>query len=363
MILTILAAAMATPAGPLEKTCASEARMDFVCGIAVPEDLIAIPDTPWVIATSMPRDGSAGGLYLIDSRTREARKLDLAPMKGAPRFASTAEEAAEAGRCAPLDPGKLLTHGISLSPSADGVHRLYVVGHGGREAIELFNVDARGSVPSVLWAGCVEMPAGIEANSVAGLPDGGLMFTTLYDPGETDWQARMAKLGSALPAGGVFEWHAGTGFSRLGIPPMSGPNGIAVSEDGRTVFLAGWGDRIVRRVDRAGKETAAPITLDFLPDNLHWTPDGALLASGQRETVQGLFSCSFQKDRPTYCSPQWAVARIDPASLTVTDNWRQDTGGAFGDSTAAIMVEGRLWIGAINGDRIGVVTPQKQGGE
>lgn len=192
---------------------------------------------------------------------------------------------------------------------------------------------------------------------MVGLPEGGLMFTTLYDPGEMNWSGRMAKLGSAAPTGGVFEWHAGKGFSRLGIPSMSGPNGIAVSDDGSTVFLAGWGDRIVRRVNRAGKETTAPITLDFLPDNLHWAPDGALLASGQRETVQGLFACTFKKDRPPYCSPQWAVARIDPTSLKVTANWQQDTGGAFGDSTAAIMVEGRLWIGSINGDRIGVAIP------
>lgn len=169
-MLAILAGVAVTAAGLSEKTCASEARMDFVCGIPVPEDLIAVPGTPWVIATSMPRDGSVGGLYLIDSRTREARKLDLASTEGGPRFASTVEEAVEVGRCAPPDPGKLLTHGISLSPSADGVHRLYVVGHGGREAIELFNVYARDGVPSVRWAGCVKMPLGSRPIQWSGCP-------------------------------------------------------------------------------------------------------------------------------------------------------------------------------------------------
>jgi hypothetical protein len=354
MFTAILAAAAASAATPAElATCAAEVGIAFVCGIPAPEDLIRIPETPWLIATSMPRDGSAGGLFLVDSRTREARPVDLSPSERA-TFASTPDEASAAAKCPRLKPETFISHGISLRRGRGGVHGLYVVGHGAREAIELFNVDARNAVPTIAWAGCVEMPAGVEANSVVHLPGGGMIFTTLYDPGESDWSIRIAKLASAAASGGVFEWHADRGFRRLAIPPMSGPNGIAVSADGRAIFLAGWGDRIVRRLDRQGKETAQPVMLSFLPDNLHWTPDGSLLAAGQPVAVQELFACT----PPRYCSPTWAVARLNAETLRIEDNWLQQTGGSFGDSTSAIMVGNRLWVGSINGDRIAVIELQ-----
>ena len=138
---------------------------------------------------------------------------------------------------------------------------------------------------------------------------------------------------------------------------MSGPNGIAVSEDGKTVYLAGWGDRIVRRLDRQGKEVAEPVTLRFLPDNLHWAPDGSLLAAGQLAEVQDLFACTELRPAPRYCSPSWAVTRLDAKTLSIEDDWLQESGDSFGDSTSAIMVGDRLWVGSINGDRIAVIEP------
>ena len=273
------------------------------------------------------------------------------------RFASNSAEADAVSQCGPPNTQALITHGISLSAGENGVHRLYVVGHGGREAIELFNVDTNSEKPLVRWAGCVPLGDGLEANSVVGIPGGGLLFTSLYNPGETDWPARIGKLVSAEPAGGVFEWQAGTGVSRLSIPPMSGPNGIAITPDGETIILAGWADRLVRRIDRQGIETAPAIELNFLPDNLHWSPDGKILASGQRFGVGELFACITQADAPSYCARSYSVARIDVESHSMVDLWEQDIDEGFGDSTSAIMVDGRLWIGSISGDCIAVVTP------
>ncbi len=352
-----LAAGTGNPAA----NCSGAPGIAVVCGIPVPEDIAPVPGTPWLVATSMPRDGKAGGLYLIDTRTLKARKVDLGrEEKGKPaRFAAGTAEAAAVATCAPLDPARFISHGISLSQGKGGIHRLYVVGHGGREAIELFNIDARQPVPTLRWAGCVNMPPAVEGNSVVGLPGGGLMFTTLYDPGQTAWPERIRKLATGAPAGAVFEWHPASGIVRLSIPPISGPNGIAISSDGKSIFLAGWGDRILRRVNRKGREIAAPVTLDFLPDNLHWGPGGKLFAAGQATTVQSLFACSAAGTSPGYCVPEWSVAKIDPSTMRVTAQMSGKTGGVFGDTTTAVFHRGRMWLGSINGDRIGVAAAQK----
>lgn len=356
MLLTILAMAAGVPGAAPQADCAPKGELSFACGMAAPEDLVAVSGTRWIITGSMPMGGGVGGLYLVDSRDRSVHRVDLAADKAVPpAFASNAVEATAVGRCASLDPGKFLSHGLSFAKGEGGVHRLYVMGHGGREAIELFNVDATGDRPVVRWAGCVPLPEGVEGNSVAALPEGGFMVTTLYDPGETVWSVRMGKLGSGAPAGGVFEWHAASGFKRLSIPPMSGPNGIEVSADGASIYLAGWGDRIVRRIDRSGRELTKPVKLDFLPDNLHWAPDGSLLVAGQPTEVQSLFACATNKERPVYCVTRWSAARLDAKDLATSATWGGEADGAFGDATAAIIVDDTLFVGSLSGNRIAAI--------
>lgn len=350
--LAVAAAAMQPVAAA---PCALSATgIGKICGIPIPEDLVQVPGTPWVVVTSMPRDGTAGGLFLVNTRTRKVEPLTWAEERV--DFAANPDVATAVAGCAAPDPARLIAHGIDIARGEGGVHRLYLVAHGGRESIELFNIDANGAVPSLHWAGCVPMPEGLEANSVAALPDGGLLFTSLYDEGSADWPRRMAALDAARPAGAVYEWHAGRGFAKLPLPRVSGPNGVTVSADGKMVYVAAWGERSVRRFDRKGNETAAPIALTFLVDNLHWAPDGTLLAAGQETTVASLFSCSSTKGPPAYCSTPWAAARIDPHEFTAMRQWRGE-GDAFGDTTSAIMVDGRLWLGSVGSDCIAILDP------
>jgi len=343
-----IALAFATFARPLpagaatgETTqCSDGGTFSKVCGIPVPEDLVPVPGTSWLIASSMPRDGSAGGLYLVETRSRRVEPVTIREATGNGNGRERAPDRTEA--CAPPDPAKWITHGISIVEGSNGVHRLFVVAHGGREAIELFTVHTHGAQPEIFWTGCVKLPDGLEANSVAGLPGGGFLFTSLYDQGDADWKSRMDKLGSASPAGGVYEWDDAKGIRRIDAPAMSGPNGIAVSPDGKSVFLAGWGDRRLRRIDRAGRETAPSIALDFLPDNLHWAPDGTLLAAGQRATVAQLFGCTTGKEIPDFCVRSYSVASISAETLEVVKRWEQPIASGFGDSTAAVLLDGAL---------------------
>ena len=58
------------------------------------------------------------------------------------------------------------------SPATVPVYKLFVVGHGARESIEVFRVDTAPAMPAVTWIGCVIAPDPIGLNSVRGLPDG-----------------------------------------------------------------------------------------------------------------------------------------------------------------------------------------------
>ena len=100
-------------------------RIQFVCGQAGPEDLVAVPGTAWLIASAY---GADGGVNLID--TKAATSTRLYP-------SATAKERLDAktydscpGPLEGTDREKFRTHGLYLKPGRNSVHTLYVVHHG-----------------------------------------------------------------------------------------------------------------------------------------------------------------------------------------------------------------------------------------
>src|SRR2546428_746734 len=74
-------------------------------------------------------------------------------------------------------PDAFRAHGLYLKPGQNAVHTLYVVHHGPRESIEVFEVDARGTSPSLTWIGCAPALSIHNFNSVVALPQGGFAST------------------------------------------------------------------------------------------------------------------------------------------------------------------------------------------
>ncbi len=70
-------------------------------------------------------------------------------------------------------------------------------------------MDAGGAVPKLTWIGCAVLDdKKAWLNSLAPLPDGGLVVTSMYDP--TDPQA-FVSLGQGKNKGIVFEWQPASG--------------------------------------------------------------------------------------------------------------------------------------------------------
>jgi hypothetical protein len=104
--------------------------VQFVCGLQAPEDLVVVPGGRWVVAGAFSGNG---GVYLI-------RASDRAVMRVYPTATSLDrfDAKAYAGCPGPADAAtkaKYQTHGLSIQPGANNVHRLLVVLHGGRESI------------------------------------------------------------------------------------------------------------------------------------------------------------------------------------------------------------------------------------
>lgn len=290
-------------AATLQTACGPGDGLGAICGPVASEDLARIPGTPLLIASGL-NTGTSAHLYLVDTRNKRSRTLFP---QGQPRM--SVDNAYKAICPAPPKLAGMSLDGLAIRPAARGTPAtLLAANHGDRHAIEIFRIDG-GANPSLTWTGCVPMPKGTLANGVVALSDGGLVATSFRDPDDTQAWSRMEK---GEGTGGVWEWHADSGWRRLPIGDIPGANGLEISPDERTLYISAWAAKrllVVSRNSPVGRE----IPLDFLPDNIHRADDGSLLVAGQRAKVQDIAACG-----GTACPQEWAVVRIDLAKATVT---------------------------------------------
>ena len=325
-----VAASLLWYGSPAAAQCEPDGAVQFVCGPVSPEDLIPIPQSPWVIVSSMEDDG-----YLSATDSRDYSSTVLFPKE----TSSPRHDSVTYGSCPGMVTDQFRPHGINLRQGDDAIHTLYVVRHGARESIEVFEVDASGVTPTLTWIGCAVAPDALGLNAVVPLPDGGFAATSPR-------------------TGDVWEWHVGMGWTKVPGSEDIGPNGLEISPDGKWFYVAGYGSQSVIRLSRdqtpVRKET---VEIGFNIDNVHWATDGSLLAAGHSTpTRTRVGECMRQRMCEGITS---RVARVAPQTLTAREIFTYPTNDYLLLGTVAIQVGGDIWVGGIaGGDRIARIPVQ-----
>jgi hypothetical protein len=336
------------PAGALADNCEPFGEDHFVCGIPSAEDLVQIPGTAWIIAS-----GFSGpyALNLIDTVNKSWRVLvpsDLfAVSHNRERF--------------PFCPGPpemefLVTHGLHISDANQGYSTLYAVGHGGREAIEVFDIEVSDPTraPRVSWVGCVPSPGGQEINSVTALADGSLLATVPLEQGRN-----FAEAMAGVNTGAVYRWSASNGtWSRLAETAQPYANGIALSGDESAFYVASSGRGTITAYsnDESARVLWTTPALPIAPDNLRRDKAGRLLTAG---LLMDYPTCDpyneageFDLARFGACPRPYAVYALDPQTQAAKELASGSANPSFGNVTIGIVVDHNLWIGTFAGDRV-----------
>ncbi len=308
---------------PSEAQCDPDGDVEFVCGPVSPEDLIRVPRSPWILVSGMENDG-----YLYATDVRDLTSSVLFPTQ----MARPRHDRGTYGSCPGPVTGGFRPHGLSLRPGDNTTHTLYVVRHGEREAIEVFEVDAGAASPTLVWIGCVVAPEGVSMNSVAALPGGGFVVTNFQ-----------------MAAGELLEWQPGEGWERVPGSETAGPNGVVASDDGRWLYIGGWGTRSLIRLSRGQTPPEiSSVDVGHHVDNVRWAPDGSLLAAGHvGETPTSIFQCLGQGRGCDSVASM--VTRVDPERLTAREIIRYPSNDLLILGTVAIEVGGEIWVGGIAG--------------
>lgn len=344
--LTLLLFFSGGPVIAAEEGCQSSGDYRFVCGPVNAEDLVLVPDTNWIISSGL---GPGTSLYLIDSQQKSWTELYPAD---APRALQDMKTFAACPGSP--DPNSFITHGLNLRPGKNGHSRLYVVGHGGREAIEVFDVDANGAQPELTWVGCVMVPEGMAVNSVASFSDGSLVATVPLHPGKTIEDAFTGEL-----TGGVYEWSPGSsGFEWVEGTDLPYANGIEVSADDQEIYVASsvLFTVIAYSHSNPSRQLRTTDPMAFIPDNLHMGNDGQLITAGLiiNDPVCGNLENTevFDLAKFAACPRPFIVKSVDPQTMQGTDIARSPAIEQFSNITMGLVVGDEVWIGTFAGGRI-----------
>jgi hypothetical protein len=315
----------------------------YIRGPKNAEDILSLGDTKWLITSGLDGQFSdtddTGHIYLVN---RDAKTYEELFPGVEPAFDHDREMF---NTCpGPINPEKFSAHGLALQQQAPGQFRLYITGHGEREAIEVFNISAEGAKPAIRWVGCVPLPKKMLANSVAILSDSGFVTTKFFDPAVPNSLDLMSQ---GKITGGVYEWHPGGKVNAIPGTELSGANGIVVSPDNKWIYVAATGSREIVRYDR----TQDPVTLEKVPisvwpDNIRWGDDGLLYTAGSNYVPPE--EC---KNPP--CETGWSVVSIDPETLEIKRVTGVDQTATMQNASSALVTGNEIWVGTYSGDKIG----------
>lgn len=346
LLFGLLLAPGTLPAEPAD-ACRADGAVTPVCLFERPEDLEPLQEPGGLVLVSEygALDGTRAGrisLYDVHAGTVAPLYPPRAPSGPVPVAPAAGE------RACPGPPGQAFSpHGIHLGRDGSGRPWLLVVNHGGREAVEIFDVDIDAAGVKLAWRDCVVAPEATWMNDVVTLPGGGFAVSHMIARHATRDAIHAAEQ-SRADTGEVRAWFPATGWAP--VPGTAGalPNGVAASADGSTLYVNYYFGDTVAAIDRASGARLWETHVDA-PDNLSRTAAGELLVAAHDADLAAVEACNTHAG--PVCPMPYSILALDPDSGART-NIHAGGGDTFGGATVAVEVGDELLLGSFAGNRL-----------
>ena len=333
--------------------CTAGNGLEPDCRYENPEDIAPTPSGRFVLISEMGwnstegRRGRLSALRLPNTlsgltRTNELQKIDLSD------FVLDRREGWGVASCLPPQPANWVPHGIDLEYRSDQALALYVVAHGAREAIDMFELTETESRPTLIWRGCVEAPPEGSFNDVVILRSGGFWVSQTFPRGASLIPAGLRMQFLGYEPGFAYAWSAERGFESIAGSEVGYGNGIEKSDDERYLFLNGYFSNRTIKVDVREGRRVGHIEVRA-PDNLSWDTDGRLLIASHEGSIADQLRCLGVVAES--CGMKFNIISADPERFG-TRIVLGNRGAPLGAATVAVRVQGRLLLGTFAGDRI-----------
>jgi hypothetical protein len=321
-------------------SCSPRDGMTPYCGFTNPEDMVIIADGTKLLVSEM-------GVFMQDT-PGSLSLLDLASGQKQPIKMIWAREGEFWGDnlCPQPQISLFSPHGIDLMTRTDGKEQLLVVNHGGREAVEFFELSQLNNEWQLHWKGCAVPPDDPFINDVAGLNDGGFVVTHMWDKNQAYFMLVLKYL-VGINTGWVWEWQTQTGFQKLAGSSGSAPNGIVVSEDNSKIYVNLYGNNKTIKLDRLTGLLEGEFKIRQ-PDNITLDADDNLWIASHKHTPLPQ-DCTKVVEGP--CLLPFEIVKADAKSMQ-TEVILSHQGAPTGYSTVALKVGNNIYMGSAHSDRI-----------
>ncbi|MBL6688162.1 MAG: SMP-30/gluconolactonase/LRE family protein [Pseudomonadales bacterium] len=322
------------------KACSTAQAISTYCGFTNPEDIVPLPDGEHLLISEM-------GEFMLDTPgqlvTFHTKKALIEPLLV---NYDPSEESWGVQGCQPPDDALFSPHGIDIVTDNEGRHRLFVVNHGGREAVEMFELVQQQDRWLAQWRGCAIPPGEPFINDVSGFRNGDFLVTHMWDK-QSSIAMITLKLTTGVATGWVWRYTQGEGFYKLGESTELMPNGIALSADESTAYVNIYMGNKTLAIDLATERKIGEFSVRQ-PDNITRDDEGWLwVASHQQnpltETCEGVEEAA--------CLLPFQILRVNPENLA-TEVILDHKGEPMGYTTVATRVGDTLYMGSAHGDRI-----------
>jgi sugar lactone lactonase YvrE len=325
-----------------ESVCSADEQLSTFCGFQNPEDLDLLPGGEALIATGF------GGLPPAIPGTMYVVNVD----DGSSYVPSITFEENTWGDTACLrDSEEISPHGLSLVRREDGALSLAITNHLPRETIELFEMTQDQGVWSLTWRGCVDAAPNTLFNDVALLADGSFYATSMYNA-DLSQEALFEAGFATADTGEVWHWQSQVGYSSLENTTGSFPNGIALSEDGNSLYINYWFSGTTVKYHLASRSTVASHSAGGA-DNLT-VVGGEVFVATHDITLADLERCG---PEVVMCTLPFTIHVLSANDLSPLRAYAY-TGEMFGVATVAIPHGDNLWLGTFHGDRVARLSTQ-----
>lgn len=342
--LAALAGLAACGGAPAITTCEAAAGITPDCRFQNPEDLVVSPQGGFILVSQMgDMEGEVpGNLVSLAPATGEIQVLF--PEAGAEQF-QPAEGWGDAA-CPP--PSVFAPHGIDIERLDNGVDALYVINHGGRESIEMFEVLEFADAVQLVWRGCVVAPDDGFFNDLVVLRNGDFWVSQMFPRHANVIFTALRMQFTGYAPGYAHHWSPASGFARIPGTDAKFANGIEKSADERHLFLNSYfGDEVLKVDTVTGTRLGSAAAPG--PDNLAWSPTGELLVAAHLASISDSVAC-LDVDEGN-CGFGFQVIAVDTDTMTPRVLLEHE-GPPMGAATVALPFGDAVYLGTFAGDRI-----------
>ena len=322
-----------------DENCKSSQDIHVYCGFQAPEDLVHVPNSPFMIVSQygghVKRDPNSLMLFNMETKEKEI----LFPRQD---VSQSSVQLWGAKDCL-APPETFSPHGIDLGRHQSGELMLLVVNHAKVDSIQFFKVTLESEHLSLQWRGCVAMPEHFKLNDVAVLPTGGFAVPARKISPVSKKTKQQSNINILL-------WRKGGGLSTLLTGETGYGNGVAVTPDSSHLYVNDTAGSRVMKISLDTGKKKAQVSVKY-PDNSSWSRDGKLLVTSILfPALESLDVCDRHIDQP--CDIPFEVHLLDPGSLQTTSVIKHGGSQPFGGATVAVQVNDDLYLGSAFGDRI-----------